>query len=151
MSNELDEINQIMNDIESLQKEMEETAQPSAIEPAAVHNLAGFRPDAAAAGSESLPMEETLSQITTDSIPESKLLNEPVQAVVTPILETPMKKAREEGQMTLSVSGSMSLKLKFESGDQEVTVSFEGDSLKVSCNDGAEFKIPVGSGIRKAA
>jgi len=56
----------------------------------------------------------------------------------------------EEGSLTLSVSGAMSLKLRYEGGDQEIEVSLAGDALVVRLSDGSEFRIPVKAG-RSAA
>jgi hypothetical protein len=46
--------------------------------------------------------------------------------------------------LTLSLTGSMTLKLKYEFAGQEVTVGFTDEYLKVELADGTEFKIPVG-------
>jgi hypothetical protein len=56
----------------------------------------------------------------------------------------------EEGSLTLSVSGAMSLKLRYEGGDQEIEVALAGDALVVRLSDGSEFRIPVKAG-RSAA
>jgi hypothetical protein len=47
------------------------------------------------------------------------------------------------GTMTLNVSGSMALKLKYDFDGNEVTVDLSGEFLRVILADGTEFKIPV--------
>ena len=62
--------------------------------------------------------------------------------------------ASEDGSLTMSVRGNMTLKLKYECDGQEVMVGVQGDSLWVQLADGTEFKIPVrraGGRMRSAA
>lgn len=47
------------------------------------------------------------------------------------------------GEMTMSLTGAMTLKLKYEFEGQEVTIAFADGTLKVSLADGSEFKIPL--------
>lgn len=49
----------------------------------------------------------------------------------------------QEGTLTLSLTGSMTLKLRYECEGQEVTIGFSGDALRVELSDGTEFKVPV--------
>ncbi|MBL7713999.1 MAG: hypothetical protein JNL01_00940 [Bdellovibrionales bacterium] len=49
-----------------------------------------------------------------------------------------------DGTLTMSVAGSMQLKLKYEFDGQEVTLSFSDGALKICLIDGTEFKVPVG-------
>lgn len=58
---------------------------------------------------------------------------------------------KADGTLTMMLSGNMTLKLKYEYGDQEVTVSFAEQALRVQLSDGTEFKIPVGRGARLKA
>ncbi len=55
-----------------------------------------------------------------------------------------------DGTMTMSLQGSMTLKLKYEVDGQEVTVSFQENVLRVQLADGTEFKIPVRSNRLRA-
>jgi len=54
----------------------------------------------------------------------------------------PVSKA--DGCLTMTLTGNMTLKLKYEFAGQEVTLSFGEDALKVQLADGTEFKVPVG-------
>jgi hypothetical protein len=47
------------------------------------------------------------------------------------------------GELTMNLSGSMSLKLKYEYEGQEVFVSFVDGTLQVELADGSEIKIPL--------
>ncbi|MCC7440894.1 MAG: hypothetical protein IT285_04640 [Bdellovibrionales bacterium] len=54
--------------------------------------------------------------------------------------------AAQEGSLTLSVTGAMTLKLRFEGGEQDVELAMTGDALVVKLSDGTEFRIPVKTG-----
>ena len=58
-----------------------------------------------------------------------------------------------EGALTMTLSGKMTLKLKYEFEDLAVTIGFQDHVLKVQLSDGTVFNIPVrrASGFRKAA
>lgn len=56
--------------------------------------------------------------------------------------ENPMQD-HDEGSLTMSVNGTMTLKLKYEFEGHEVTIRFADHCLKVELADGTEFKIPV--------
>ncbi len=58
---------------------------------------------------------------------------------------------KNEGSLSMMIAGNMTLKLKYEFGGQEVTLSFSDNALKVTLLDGTEFKIPVGRARLKAA
>ena len=57
--------------------------------------------------------------------------------------DQPMESNSEEGSLTMTLKGNMTLKLNYECAGQSVTVSFSEDALKIQMADGAEFKIPV--------
>lgn len=46
--------------------------------------------------------------------------------------------------LTMSLTGSMTLRLKYEFAGQEVTVGFTEECFKIELADGTEFKIPMG-------
>jgi hypothetical protein len=48
-----------------------------------------------------------------------------------------------DGSLTLTLTGNMTLKLKYEFEGQEVMVSFADQALRVQMSDGTEFKVPV--------
>ncbi len=51
--------------------------------------------------------------------------------------------AGNDGSLTLTVSGAMTLKLRYEGGGQDITIGFTDNSLSVTLADGTEFKVPV--------
>jgi hypothetical protein len=48
-----------------------------------------------------------------------------------------------DGTLSMTLTGNMTLKLKYEFEGQEVTISFIDQSLRVQMTDGTEFKVPV--------
>ncbi len=56
-----------------------------------------------------------------------------------------------EGSLTMTLTGNMTLKLKYAFEGQEVTVGFSENFLKVELSDGTEFRIPVARAALKAA
>jgi len=55
------------------------------------------------------------------------------------------------GMLSMTLTGSMKLALKYEMDGQEVTIGFDSQFLHLSLADGSEFKIPVVRERRKAA
>ncbi len=60
-------------------------------------------------------------------------------------------RAAGEGALSMTLTGSMRLSLKYEQDGQEVCVSFTDQFLMVSLADGTEFKIPVARAASRAA
>jgi hypothetical protein len=57
----------------------------------------------------------------------------------------------QSGMLSMTLTGSMKLALKYEMDGQEVTIGFDSQFLHLSLADGSEFKIPVARERRKAA
>jgi hypothetical protein len=55
----------------------------------------------------------------------------------------PVEEKSPEGSLSLTLSGSMTLRLKYEYNGQDVTIRFVDHCLRVELSDGTEFKIPV--------
>lgn len=53
------------------------------------------------------------------------------------------------GSLSMTLTGSMSLKLRYEYEGEEVTIGFSDHSLMVQMTDGTEFKIPVNRSKKK--
>jgi hypothetical protein len=169
-----DEIEDIMNEIQQLQKNMdeapkakgkpqpklkvvEESTSETALVVAAQEtgeaeaDLADFR------GNESdASMEETLAAMKAEETGHG-LLDEPATAEQESQFsderteeEFEMKKngtaEAGEGCMSMSLQGSMTMKMKYEYEGQEVAISFVDGCLCVELSDGTEFKIPVARG-----
>ncbi len=52
------------------------------------------------------------------------------------------------GSLFLTLSGNMTLKLKYEFEGQEVTIGFAENCLKIELADGTELKVPVGKAAK---
>jgi hypothetical protein len=163
-----DEIDSIMSEIEQLQKEMS-APMPTPVAAAPVAAAAVATPvqaaptvassvddlfselQAAASTEQGGGLEETLGEIKA-AAPESGVFSE----ADTKGEET-MSKATagqswaqdssnaggSDGTLSLTLSGNMTLKLKYEFEGQEVTISFADQALRVQMTDGTEFKLPV--------
>ncbi|MFL5812287.1 MAG: hypothetical protein ACJ763_01820 [Bdellovibrionia bacterium] len=68
----------------------------------------------------------------------------PVMSNTSQTPQAPQTNDESSPSLTMSLTGSMTLKLKYEFAGQEVTVGFSDDFLKIELADGTEFKIPVG-------
>lgn len=79
----------------------------------------------------------------------NRAVKEPVEAAARAFAETtrersaPKASTTEEGCLQMTLTGNMTLKLKYEFGGQEVTVGFSDHALRVELSDGTEFKIPI--------
>lgn len=87
-------------------------------------------------------IEELQEGMTQSAQPvPSKLTAVPPQTPhPEPIGPTPTS---QEGALTMTLTGNMTLKLKYEYEGQEVLIGFEDHQLKIQLRDGTEFKIPV--------
>lgn len=168
-----DEIEEIMSEIESLQQEMADAPTPKT-PPAKLKAVPSVAKEVEPAGDEGgqdsdmgledfhgsgdePSMEETLGAMKDEEPAEGSLLDvameeephfeEEEEAPIEAAFEVPMAKEKSpanEGSLTLSLSGSMTLKLKYEFEGQEVIVGFKDQFLQVTLADGTEFKVPVG-------
>jgi hypothetical protein len=129
-----EEIEEIMSEIDELQKDMADA--PKATSKEGAHLKAVSKPIVAEEDvmedfhtqGDSPSIEETLGSMRDDT-PGSSLLDD--------------KGSSEEGTLTMILSGNMTLKLSYECDGQEVTIGFSEGALKVQLKDGTEFKIPV--------
>lgn len=67
----------------------------------------------------------------------------PMSRVMAAVDSAPKTQAQTEGELSLQLKGSMTLKIKYDFAGQEVTIGFDDNCLKVQLSDGTEFKIPV--------
>ena len=165
--NEQDELEKIMSEIEELQKEMtpgapaEAATVATAAEPAADvgASMSGVEEDIlreiqatarstdnASGQAEEASLEDTLGDLKEEVT--GGLLGddaEGVEAQVAAEVEEIMSKEEKgsDGTLSMTLTGNMTLKLKYEFEGQEVTISFVDQSLRVQMTDGTEFKVPV--------
>ncbi len=158
---EIDALKHEMNDTSALEAEVQ--AMVAALPEAKASTVDSQATADALFGSEPQPgasLEETLSSLPTEEpSPDSQLAvataapfeaSEPSPATnVTPMFNRPATTpapstgASPEGTLTMTLAGNMRLKLRFESGAQDVTVSFDNDAFSVTLADGSEFRVPV--------
>jgi hypothetical protein len=168
-----DEIAQIMSEIDSLQTSMVEApgaAQPvptgsaasEAPQPETEMTMEDFR-----GGLDEPSMEESLGSEIEEPAAGGLLADAPTPEKTSEMVSAPVAARQEEvtvtelkpkavataapetrgeiqsGTLTLSLTGSMNLRLRYECEGQEVTIGFVDDALRVELADGTEFKVPV--------
>lgn len=159
------DMDQIMNELEQLEKEIGASSLsagsdkpalkvvPDAGAPDDEEGLKEFR------GSGAEPsMEDMLEDLKEDeSAGGSGLLGdaEPESDVEADFdthseNETSMQKSKEDGCLTLKLTGEVRLELQYEAEGQIVTVGFADQCLTVCLADGTEFKIPVSRGGKRS-
>lgn len=171
-TNESDELEKIMNEIEQLQSEISDVEGTPAASPSGnvgevilSNSLTAEEEDilkeiqaSATSIDPALPadmqgnMEETLAQLGEVEAASSILeqMDEQVEAkhkedapMSNPIHGNCNNNDSKDGSLTLTLTGNMTLKLKYEFEGQEVIVSFADQALRVQMTDGTEFKVPV--------
>lgn len=121
--------------------------------------LAGFR-----AAAEEVSLEDTVGHMKEEAPSGKGLLEQAVaevQGAVDLALDevekemeaskiVPLKKESSEpkestgqGDLSLSLSSKMTLKIQFEGIESEVLIRFQDDSFHLSLSDGTEFKVPT--------
>lgn len=96
---------------------------------------------------EPIDEEQPMANVKTtmaDVTPLREVKNDHSQRWSTPTKIPSSSRAPADGKMTLTLSGSINLSLKYDYSGEEVTVGFEDEYLFVELSDGTEFKIPVG-------
>jgi|GEM_PF-2804615 len=163
------EIDKIMSEIEELQHEMnradEAAAKPKKLRsvgraPTSDHDniLKEFQ---SSAGDHEPSMDEMLGDLkdeasgpslldSVDSVEEDRKAFEKESEMemaahghVNDEITHDSDSADSQGSMTLSMSGSMTLRLNYEIEGQVVTIGFMDQILTVELADGTEFKIPL--------
>lgn len=134
----MQELDQIMSEIEQLHEEMAtesksaSSVQLKVVDPSGEQKQHEFQSQGEWAG-----LEETLF----DQMAQEK--------EVDPLEGSKMEEKELDGCLTMTLTGNMNLKLKYEYGGQEVTVGFNDQFLIVQMADGTEFKVPVGKPMPK--
>lgn len=145
---EQDEIEKIMSEIEELQKDI----TPEAPDAAPVSSISTEEEDllkeiqaqaqSAPAGTPDSGLEETLADLKEEAS-AGGLLDEPTIASEAEEVSMSQNDSGNDGTLSLTLTGNMALKLKYEFEGQEVTISFVDQALRVQMTDGTEFKVPV--------
>lgn len=160
--NEQDDIEQIMNEIEELQKEITPDT-PATAAVSAKSTMADVEEDilqeiqaqahASGEASADAGLEDTLAELKEEAssgglLDEVEKFEDEVEKFKDEVEKTEEATMSQsnDGTLSLNVTGNMTLKLKYEFEGQEVTISFVDHALKVQTTDGAEFKIPFSRG-----
>ena len=178
----LAEIDQIMNEIEELQHDMDAAEAPvdkkvtATAKPALKAVPRDMTPDVASTNVEeaedhmsefrsegdSPSMEETLGDLKEDESAGPNLIDQAIGQSDSDVEVEEEESMNSEGMVSespmdasvsIALSGTMTLKLSYDFGGQEVTIGFVDGALRVELSDGTEFKIPMNrSGeLRKTA
>jgi hypothetical protein len=179
----LAEIDQIMNEIEELQHDMDAAEAPVAKKVTAsnkpalkavprdmgpevadtpvAEEVAGSDDDMAEfrSADDSPSMEETLGDLKEDETAGPNLIDQAIGQSDVDVEEEEsmnsegMVETASDASVSIALSGTMTLKLSYDFGGQEVTIGFVDGALRVELSDGTEFKIPMNrSGeLRKTA
>ena len=115
--------------------------QPAASDADAANEPQDIEDFHASTGDES--MEETLGTLKGDEPTDES----PLAGDADPASETDedsgTESAPENGELTLSLTGNMTLRLKYQYEGNDVMIGFKDHALQVRMSDGTEFKIPV--------
>lgn len=137
------QVDHSLDDLESDSQELEKefAALTAAVGEEESDELAEFR------GSGDEPsMEETLGGMrdeeTTGGLLD-EVMNAPAESEDFETGEESMSEPQNEGCLSMTLTGNMNLKLRYEFEGQEVSVGFKDHYLIVTLSDGTEFKIPV--------
>ena len=101
--------------------------------------------------------DEGSGQSDPKSVPKSKpaptapTTPTPSHATVTPLPGVAGRRdvpggGSGNGRLSMVLSGDMTLDLKYDNGQDEISVSFEGDTLVIRLDSGAEFRVPLKPG-----
>jgi hypothetical protein len=144
MSND---VAKMMKELDELEKEIEgspaqESASPKALDIGTGSNDDDFWGKGTGEAGDS--MEDTLAAVKPEHSGNSVF----DQAQETAEEEKPMAKQTKtgSGELTLRLSGDMTLNLEYSTGGQFVMVSFADGFLKIELADGTEFKVPMNGG-----
>lgn len=160
-----DEIDEIMNELEELTKDSvaDESSADSeedmlkdfrgAGDDASMEDTLGATVDEEEGASSGLLAGVTASASSDEDGDSGEEAEEaPAVASVKPIRSaSKVASSSEQGTLTMSLTGNMVLQLRYEMGEQEVSVSFADDALRVTLSDGTEFKIPSKTASKRRA
>ncbi len=144
---------------------LEETLGAIEVEEASGGILSDYQPEIVAASVDPMsegvlpgdPVEEVAAAAVMEAkgpfvpklVPEAPTLSRATGQPITPLSQS--SRPGGNGSLSMTLSGSMTLSLKYEMDGQEVTIGFDDNFLHLSLADGTEFKIPVGRSARKNA
>jgi hypothetical protein len=103
-------------------------------------------PETAPAASDDLEQEMAAAALPTQLSSADEELADAIEDMTEEV-----SGSAEEGSLTMTLTGKMSLKLKYAFDGNEVSVRFQDESLVVALTDGTELKIPLRRGPRRVS
>lgn len=138
----VDSLEAVAGEIDSLQGEMESFRSDAESEASLESTLAD------------LPEDVTPGVSPLDDVPLTEMAETTETSDVTDLPREP-RMNDSDSQLSLELSGTMTLRLRMSQGGQEVAIRFEDQILHVELADGTEFKVPLRSSnvtpLRQAA
>ena len=95
------------------------------------------------ASTDDQPMEETLGNLKSQEETTEEITEETTEETTEASHEEETTTDSENGELTINLTGNMTLRLKYQYEGQDVIIGFKNHSLQVRMSDGTEFKIPV--------
>ncbi len=114
--------------------------EPEQPEPAMVEEMEEFVAESPVEAAPEVPKSSFVPRLVSDASEKS-----PVRTAPSP------GGSPATGSLSMTLTGSMKLALKYDVDGQEVTLGFDSQFLHLTLADGTEFKIPVGRDRRKVA
>ena len=153
-----EDIDQIMNEIESLQSDMKEAVNPPKAEASKTDLQKGTErvshddikqvlnsaqtdphfPEPHSTEPHGTDVHSTETHSEHHSTEEETWLHE----TYSQLHHSSNESSATEGTLTLNVEGQLNLRLKHERSGQEMTVNFKADAIYLQLTDGTELKVP---------
>ena len=126
---------------DDLQEFLNELESEGSSTPAPAPAAAQTKPELRVVEGGGADLEGTLEGLKEEPAPDS-LLDQELEKEIGEVMDT-LKSTPKDGTLSLSLQGTMTLKLSYAQAGQNVTIRFEKDCLFVNLDNGTEFKIPV--------
>lgn len=161
--NSSNEIDEIMAELDQLQKEVPEESPnetPNELTETVEESndpLEDIRAEGSTNTEETSSLDDSFGEMKQDDIHTETSFpgDENENNNVTHLHSTALSKTSESntsgknGVLSMTLSGEMSLELKYAQGGDEVTLCFEEGFFSVKLNNGAEFKVPLQTSNQK--
>jgi hypothetical protein len=146
-----DEIDKILDEVEQLRNELGGTAKktllPSEEGGDSMEETLAALAEAPSDSEEAITFDEAPKTPLQENVVKFPQAAQPAQNVLSSSMSD---ESTQAGSLSMTLSGSMTLKLSYEYEGQEVSIGFADQYLQISLADGTEFKIPVGSRTAQA-
>lgn len=131
-----DSSKETQDEINSLLQSLDEEAPASTEGEGGPKDISEFH-----GSSEEAPMEETLGSVKGESSRSGDVFDNAGES----------DSSQGGGTLSMTLTGNMTLVLKYDYEGQEVSIGFRDQALELKLSDGTEFKIPVRKSHLKVA